>query len=167
MVDFRVTADKEEAQKILNECMDNYVERDRMIKIREKYGKKYEIKDDLTTISEIEVNIDYLPTVDFLLKAKKRYKKPEEVVGAAFFKIEKDDCIFLTDSKDKNLQRVYNSHRKSADRLAKELTKLNTMEFEYSTVNQVAAVLNTSFYVVFGKTFGNWKRSLENTKAKI
>ncbi len=155
-----VGTDKEEFQRILDTHTDNSVELDRTRKILGRYSSKYSIDGEVAAIQGRRIHIDYLPTIDAMLEANAIYEHPREVVGAALFKIELDQCIFLTDSKDQNLQKVYGAHQREADELADKLWKMNTVEFDYQWTHVIAAVLSGSFATVFSQTYGDWRKSL-------
>jgi hypothetical protein len=155
-----ITTDKDEFIKIL----DNYKNQESDVKRRERiiqnYSEKYKIEDEIAIINRRQVHIDYIPSLDAILEAGKSYENPEEVVGAALFKIEKDHCIFLTDSWDRNMSKIYDSHRKEADEMAKRLWEINSKDFDLQFTHCTAAVLAGSFEIAFDKTYGTWRLSL-------
>ena len=107
-----------------------------------------------------QIHIGYLPALDAMLEAISRYENPREVIGAALFKIEADHCLFLTDTDDINLRKVYAEHREDADKVASELWRLIDEEYPNQWTHASAAILAGSFEVVFGQTFGAWRESL-------
>ena len=158
--EFYLGTDKKELKKVLDAYTDKNIETDRTRRILVKYSSKYSIDGKVATVQGKRIHINNLPTIDAMLEANDRYKQPKEVVGAALFKIERDQCIFLTDSTDPNLQRVYEAHQREADELADRLWKMNTEEFDYQWTHVHAQVLSTSFATVFGQTYGDWRKSL-------
>jgi len=163
---FYLGTNKDEFKRIIDAYTDKNVEIERITKIRRKYSPKYSIDGKVATIQGKQIHVDYLPTIDAMLEANNRYEHPKEVVGSALFKIERDQCLFLTDSKDPNLQRVYESHQKEADELADRLWKMNTEEFYYQWSHAQAKVLSVSFATVFGQTYGDWRKSLAEPTPK-
>jgi|SRR3989338_288852 len=152
--------DSREARKIINQYTDKHVADKNRAKILQRYAGKYNIDGEVATVKGRRVNIEYLPSLDTILESIKAYEKPAEVVGAALYKIEKDQRISLTDISDKNLRKVYEIHQKSADELANRLLKLTTEDFNYQWTHILAIILSGSFEVVFGQTYGAWRKSL-------
>lgn len=155
-----IGTNKEEFKRIIDAHTSKDVELDRISRIRSKYSRKYRIEGEAATIRGRKVHIDYLPTIDMMLEAKKRYAHSKEVVGAALFKIENDECLFLTDSNDIKLRHLYAVHNKDAKDLASRLLKLNTEEFDYQWTHVLAQVLGGSFSTVFNQSYGDWRKSL-------
>ncbi|MBI5398822.1 hypothetical protein HZB03_05130 [Candidatus Woesearchaeota archaeon] len=163
-----VGTDKKEFNKVLDAYTDKNVETDRISRILRKYSPKYKssIDGEVATVQGKRIHVDYLPTIDAMLEAKARYKHPREVVGAALFKIERDKCIFLTESRDPDLQRVYEVHQREANELADKLWEMNTEEFDYQLTHAIATVLSGSFAAVFGQSYGDWRKSLAELTQK-
>lgn len=159
--DCYICTDNQEFKQVLDSYIDKYQQIERTKKIKKKYSDKYKINGELTKINGKNIHIDYLPSIDEMINATNIYKNPREIVGSALYKIEKDECLFLTDITDFNLERVYNSNKREADALAKRLYILNTEEFDYQMSHTLAAVLLGSFASVFGQTYGEWRRSLK------
>jgi len=155
-----IGTNKQKFMEFINALTDKRVERDRKRKILKTYSKKYKIKKDIVKIAGCKVHLDYLPVIDAMLKANENYSMPQKVVGGALYKIERDCCIFLTDSRDPNLKRVYEANQKKADTEAEKLWKLVTEEFDYQMTHTMAQVLSGSFATVFGQTYGDWRKSL-------
>jgi len=155
-----IGTNKKQFKKVLEAHTDKAVENDKTRRIIEKYSHKFNIKGEVATFLGKRIHVDYLPTLDVMCEAKIGLRCPEEVVGSALFKIEKDYCIFLTDSRDPKLERIYDLNRTEADPLAERLWKLNTDEFDNQWTHVTAAILAGSFATVFGKTYGDWRKSL-------
>lgn len=157
-----IGTDAKEFKKVLDSFIYEELSKDRRSRIIQKYSPKYSIEDEVVVINERRVNIDYLPTIDLMLDAQKKYKNPEDVVGAALFKIDKDQCIYLTDTNDANLQRNYELHKKNGIELGRKLWKLNSEEFDNQLTHVTAKILSGSFHTVFGKFYGEWRKNLSN-----
>jgi hypothetical protein len=149
-----VGTDKQTIIDIIDANTNNNITDDNTRRIIDKYSSKYPIDGEVVTVQEKKVHVDYLPTIDAILKEDK------EVVGAALYKVEKDQCLFLTDRNDPNLQDIYSIHRKKADNLADKLFKLNTEEFPVQWTHVHASILSGSFATVFNQTYGDWRESL-------
>ena len=132
----------------------------RSSRIAEMYSDKYSIEGQTFTFKSRRIHLHYLPSLDAIIEASAGYDKPMETVGAALFKIEKDHCIFLTDTRDPNLERLYAIHEKEADELAQRLWKINSEEFDMYFSHRTAMVLAGSFEAAFGRTYGDWRHSL-------
>lgn len=109
------------------------------------------------------IHSDYIPTIRYLMGIKSR--SPDEtyakdIIAGAFYKIEKDECLFLTDTRSPVLQRIYGQNKQKSDFTARGLIELNKKMFDISP-NQFATVLSGAFEAVFEKTFGAWRKSLE------
>ncbi len=155
-----ITTNIEEFKKVLDANTNKDAHEDRRRRIVQKYSSKYSIEDEVFTLEDRRIHIDYLPTIDVLLEAKQKYSSPKEVVGGALFKIEKEHTIFLTDTNDSNLQRNYRAHKKNADNLADKLWVLNSEEFDNQLTHVTATILSGAFHTVFGQFYGDWRKSL-------
>ena len=150
-----IGTDKKQLKQIIDDHTDQAAETSKTQRIIAKYSSQYPIQEEVAIINGQRVHVDYLPTIDAILEQEK------EVVGAALYKVELDQCLFLTDTRDLNLQDIYSIHQKQADKLADKLLKLNTEEFPCQWTHTHAAILSGSFGLVFGQTYGNWRKSLD------
>ena len=158
-----IGSDFEKFKKVLDEHTNEDIEADRISKIIQDYSREYNIKGVVATVQGRQVHIDYLPTIDAMLGAIEEYECPLEVVGAALFKIEKDCCLFLTNSKDPNLKRMYVNHKEDADKVASELWRLVDREYEIQMTHVIATILSGSFELAFGQLYGTWRRLLADS----
>jgi len=159
MAKIYISSDKDEFEKVLRDYASQKISEDRTTKIIRMYSSKYDINGEVVEFKGKRIHVDYLPSIDAMISACNKYKEPLEVVGAALFKIEKDHCLFFTDSNDPALKRVYEARQKKADKLADKLWRL-TEEFDYQFSHVTAKVLSGAFATVFGITYGEWRRSL-------
>ncbi len=158
-----ITTNTKEFKKVLDAHTDKDAHEDRRRRIIKKYSSKYSIKNEVITYGPggRKIHIDYLPTIDMLLKAKEKYFSPQEVVGAALFKLELDHCIFLTDLYDANLHKNYQTHKEKADTLAERLWELNSEEFDNQFTHVTARILSGAYHTVFEQFYGDWRKSLQ------
>jgi len=154
-----ISSDKDEFEKVLRNQTSQKIAEDRTAKIIRMYSSKYDINGEVVEFNGQRVHVDYLPSIDEMVSACSEYEEPLETVGAALFKIEKDHCLFLTDSNDPALKRIYEARQREADKLAGKLWRL-TEEFDYQFSHVLAIVLSGAFATVFGITYGEWRRSL-------
>lgn len=155
-----IGTDAEKFKEILDAHTDKDAKVDRMNRIIQDYSGKYNVEGEVVTVQGRRVHVDYLPTIDAMLEAVGEYEHPKEVVGAALFRIELKYCLFLTETDDLNLRRMYADHKEDADNVAGELWRLNDKEYANQFAPVTAAILSGSFEVVFGQLYGAWRRSL-------
>jgi len=150
-----ITKDKKTFAKLIDNYTDKKIEKNRLVKINQRYGKMYPIAENIATVNGKQVHIGYLPVIHEMSKVKGAQAK--EIIGAALYKIEKDYTIFLVDDQDPNLKAVYKEYKETADAVARTLWNL---QFDYQWTHVIATVLAGSFENTFGQTLGTWRRSL-------
>jgi hypothetical protein len=161
------------ATGLRDDFTDPIIDADRICGIVRKYSGKYEITSEggpvvrgkevpkvVARVNGKKVNVDYLPSLDLMLDAQKTYENPLEVVGAAIFKMDNDKILFLVDDDDPRLQAVYERNRADADKLASELWRLHTQEFNYQFTEYIPLATTFSFALAFGRSYEAWRRSL-------
>ncbi len=79
-------SNKEEFKKTLDAHTDQNAITKRIRGVLEKYSSRYNIDDEVVTIQGKRIHVDYLPTIDMMLKTNNKYKNSREIVGAALFK---------------------------------------------------------------------------------
>ena len=155
-----IGTDAKEFKEVLDKHTDKDFEADKISRIIQDYSGKYNIEEEVVTVQGRRVHVTYLPTIDAMLEAVDEYEHPKEVVGAALFKIEEEYCLFLTDSNDPNLRKMYVDHKEGAIKVGNELWRLVDEEYEDQWTHITAAILSGSFEVVFRQFYGDWRRSL-------
>lgn len=131
-------------------------------RITREYGDRYSIDGECGFLNGMEVNACYIPSIDTIIDYMADYQNPKEVVGSAMFKLDSDYCIFLTDTRDRNLMEVYEKNKKEADLLSDKLWKINTEDYDCGSCSATAATLSMAFFVVFKQTYREWRMSLAN-----